>query len=66
MPERPYRFLESGKEGVVFISESVPNESGLTLHKFELKERKAAPYLQGVSMSAVSMDGAKMLVRQGS
>ncbi len=65
MPERPYRYLLSGPEGIMFISESVPNESGLTLHKFELKERKATPYLQGIRMAVVSMDGAKMLVRQG-
>jgi tricorn protease len=65
MPERNYRQLISGPEGHLFITESVPNSSGMTLHKFSLEDRKAEEFATGVGSVSVSADGKKLLARMG-
>ncbi|MGW8314442.1 MAG: S41 family peptidase [Bacteroidales bacterium] len=65
MPERNYRQLISGPEGHLFIAESVPNSSGMTLHKFSLEDRKAEEFATGVGSVSVSADGKKLLARVG-
>ena len=65
MPKRNYRMLVAGPEGTLFVGESIPNTSGLTLQKFTLKERKAESFVDGVSQVTVSADGNKMLARFG-
>lgn len=66
MPERRYRMAVTGSEGTVFIAESVPNQSGYTLHKFSLKEREAKEFASGVKNVSVSADGKKILAKSGS
>lgn len=65
LPKRNYRMLVAGPEGTVFIGESVPNTTGLTLQKYTLKERKAEPFVDGAMAVTVSADGKKMLARFG-
>jgi tricorn protease len=59
IPVRNYRSIYAGTEGVIFITESIPNEQGLNVHKFSLSERKSTPYLKGASGIALSQNGEK-------
>ena len=65
MPVRSYGMALAGPEGSVFVGERVPNEPGMTLHKFSLSDREASVFTQGVSQLSVSNDGNKMLYRSG-
>ncbi len=66
MPARNYHLVVCGPEGTLFVGENVPNSQGLTIQKFTLKERKATPYVEGVSQVSVSSDGKKLLAKAGS
>ena len=66
MPERNYMALVKGPEKTVFVAESVPNQSGVTIHKYEAKENKAEEFLTGVRNIVTSTDGKNMLYRKGS
>ena len=66
MPERKYRSLVAGTKGTVFVAEAVPNQSGYTVQKFSLKDRKAKEFVSGVRSLSVSADGKKLLARAGS
>jgi tricorn protease len=66
IPERYYPVLLSGPEGHVFIGEAVPNETGMVLKKFSLKEREAKEFATGVRTVVGSPDGKKLLARVGS
>ena len=70
---RDYSALKAGTAGTIFFLESVP-ASGTTaptgpagggdvLHRYTLRERKAAVFTQGVAQYAVSQDGRKLLYR---
>ena len=61
VPERDYSGLASAAEGRLFYLESVPNQPGFLLHRFDLKERKADDFLPGVTGYWVSRDGKKLL-----
>lgn len=66
VPARDYRALEAGPTGTVFFIESVPaNGVGgnptSVLHRYQLKERKAAPYAPGATAYVVSADRKKVL-----
>jgi tricorn protease len=65
LPLRDYQGLTAGPEGIVFVSESVPNQPGVTLHRYEIGEAEASEFLTGVTTGTVSHDGKKMLVRTG-
>lgn len=65
MPARAYTTVQAGPRGSVFIGESVPNEQGIVLHKFVLREREASVFIRGVNQVSVSGDGAKILLRTG-
>ncbi|MDC6350895.1 PDZ domain-containing protein [Zeaxanthinibacter sp. PT1] len=58
-----YRGLLPGPKGIVFITERIPGERGLKIHKYELAERKLSDYTGGVSDLSVSADGSKMLLK---
>jgi tricorn protease len=68
---RDYADLKAGPSGTVFFTEAVPatgpagGNGGATLHRYVLKDRKAAPYAQGVQQYVISMDGKKVLWRSG-
>jgi tricorn protease len=61
VPERDYSALSAGAEGRVFYLESVPNQPGFLLHRYDPKERKAEDFLSGVTGYAASHDGKKLL-----
>lgn len=69
MPARDYVFLQTGKEGTLFVGERIPvvgpGPDTVTVHKFELKTRKAEKLIDGVRAFDVSFNGDKMLFRQG-
>ncbi|MDZ4257746.1 MAG: PDZ domain-containing protein [Gemmatimonadales bacterium] len=75
LPAMPanYLSLAAGKAGVIYLAESprVPivlqqgDGPGITIHKFDLKERKTTEVVSGVSAADVSHDGGKLLYRKG-
>jgi len=65
MPVARYRFTMAGPEGTVFVSERPEQGEGVTLHKFDMKEREAKEFAQGVSSISISADGSKLLYRKG-
>ena len=72
IPARDYERLETGKTGVLFLTENVENPAATpaqrfttTLHKFDLKTRKTEKVLEGIRSFEISRNGEKMLYRQG-
>ncbi len=65
MPSRPYVRVKAGPEGVVFVTERVPNERTLTLHKYSFEEREAEEFATGVGGWVVSADGSHLLYASG-
>ena len=68
---RSYSRLQAGTVGTVFMSEAVPatgtGAAGATqtLHRYQLRDRKATVFLTGVADFDVSHDGRKLLYRSG-
>ncbi len=73
LPIKPANYvgLDAGKDGVLFLTEipDVPRfERGpqsASISKFDLKTRKAEPFLGNINGFAVSANGEKVLYRQG-
>ena len=68
IPAREYEGLDSGKTGILFLSEVVIAPGAppsATIQKFDLKTRKTEKFLDGVRMFAVSFNGEKALYHQG-
>jgi tricorn protease len=65
LPERNYGELRAGTEGELFISEYIQNQDGFTLHKYNLKERKADKFLSPVNYFTTTTDGKKLLYKSG-
>jgi tricorn protease len=65
VPERSYGDVQAGPEGTLFFAERVDNETGVRLHKYDLKEQKDEIFLRGVSGFSISADGKKLLYRAG-
>ncbi|MCB0688612.1 MAG: PD40 domain-containing protein, partial [Saprospiraceae bacterium] len=63
IPARDYAFVVSGPSGAVFIGERIPNERGMTIHKFTLKERESKEFADKVSRMEVSSDHEKILIQ---
>lgn len=65
IPARNYTGLLAGPAGSVFIQESVPNENGQQLHKYELEKQEKSEFMSGVQAAVTSADRKSMLVRSG-
>ena len=68
VPERDYRGLTAGPEGMVFYLEAGGGGgpgNGATLRRFDLKEREATEFLRNVSGFVVSADRKKLLYSSG-
>lgn len=65
IPARNYIGLSVGKANILFLGESVANQPGATIHKFDVEKKKLDKMLDGVSAFTVSANGEKMLVGQG-
>ncbi len=72
LAQRTYADLVAGPAGTVFWVEAVPATGttdtpgaamGGVLHRYVIKDRKAAPFASGVVSYAVSADGHKLLYR---
>ena len=66
LPLRNYTGLLPAPEGHVLVTESVPNQSGATVHRYSLEERESTEYVTGVAMATVSADRSTILHRSGS
>lgn len=65
LPLRDYTSLIAGPEGTVFFTEAVPNESGLILHRYSLKDRKSIEFVRSVTGAVTSFDRKSILYRSG-
>jgi tricorn protease len=70
MPPRQYTALQAGKAGTLLAVETPPvapgtPPPGMTVHRFELGERRADAPLSGVRSFQLSHNGEKMLYSQG-
>ena len=66
IPERAYSALTAGPAGKVFYLETEPGagfNDGSTLHRYDLEEREATKFLEGVQTFTLSQDGKKLLYR---
>lgn len=66
IPAKNYTGLLSAPENQVFYFEDVPEEQGLTLHRYDLKEQKSETFMKSVQTSSVSHDRKSILYRGGS
>ncbi|MEQ8239821.1 MAG: PDZ domain-containing protein [Cyclobacteriaceae bacterium] len=66
MPNRSYSGLVTGPENTVFVAESIPNESGVKIHKYDLEKMKAKPFADGINQALASSNGKAILHRKGS
>jgi tricorn protease len=65
LPARDYQGLVEGPDGQVFVAEAVPNEQGVTLRRYSLKDREATEFAKEVRSVSVSQDRKKVLLRVG-
>ena len=63
IPLRDYEELIAGPENYVFYTENVPNQQGVTLHRYNFKDRKSEVYLTPVNDVSVSFDRKQLLYR---
>jgi tricorn protease len=61
IPLRNYTQLRSGEGGVFFYAERIPNQQGLSLHRYELKKRETKSFMTGIFGFEISADGKKLL-----
>jgi tricorn protease len=67
---RQYGRLKAGVAGTVFFTETVPASGtagggGATLHRYQLRDRRAAAFASGIADYDVSADGRKLIYRTG-
>ena len=67
VPAADYARLTAGTAGTVFYTEATSSNpgAGLRLQKYQLKERSAAPFLEGVRSYTLSGDKKKLLYQAG-
>jgi tricorn protease len=65
LPPREYTWLAAGADGILFLAETVPNQEGSALHRYDMDEREDKLFLEGVDRFALSRDGARLLYRAG-
>ncbi len=68
---RPYTKLQAGAAGTVFLSEAIPATGtgpamgGQTLHRYQLRDRRASVFVSSMVDFDLSADGHKLLYRAG-
>ena len=60
VPARTYTGLACGEAGVLFYSERIAHQDGVTLHRYELEDREAEKVLDGVTSWELSADRKKL------
>ncbi len=66
IPSRNYMGLVAGPGGYVFYTENVPNQPGLTLHRYDFDAREAESFMSPVHYAVTSHDRKSLLYRSGS
>lgn len=66
VPLRNYTALMAGPENYVFYMESIPNQPGSTVHRYNFKDLKTEVYLTSVLYAVTSNDRKSVLYRSGS
>jgi tricorn protease len=61
IPARDYFSLAAGAEGTIFYAESIENQTGFTLHSFDLKKRESTQMISGITAYVISADSKKLL-----
>ncbi len=61
IPLRNYTSLMAAPKDYIFYTESVPNQSGVTLHRYNFKDRKSEVFLTPVNYATVSHDRKQLL-----
>lgn len=61
VPVRSYTQVEAAKEGVILYTEQIPQQDGLTLHRFTLEKREPEKITDGVQGFEISADKTKYL-----
>jgi tricorn protease len=64
LPSANYTGLITAPEGYVFIAQSIPLQSGLKIHKYDVKKQKPEDYAEGVSQMLVTANRKHALVEQ--
>lgn len=62
---KEYDEIIAGPEGSLFFTENVPDQSGVTLHKYTLKDQKREEFLKGIQEAITSHDRKNLLYRSG-
>jgi tricorn protease len=65
VPVRQYKSIVAAADSAVFYAESLANEPGVTLHRYDFKKREAAPWQKGVLAYSLSTNGKKLLFQTG-
>jgi tricorn protease len=67
VPAGDYNSLTAGAPGMIYYTEpSVPgSQASLRLQRYQLKDRAAAPYLEGIRFYTLSSDKKKLLYQAG-
>jgi tricorn protease len=65
LPVRSYVGLATGAAGALFVAEAMENQPGVALSRYDLKKRKAEPFLSGVALFSLSRNGKKLLYQVG-
>ena len=65
VPAGDYASLLPGGPGTIYYTETPrgPGNAPLTLHRYQLRERRTAPFVEGIRSYALSGDGKKLLYR---
>jgi len=61
---RQYSALAKGPKNSVFVAENVPNQPGMTLHKYDVEKMKAEVFTTGVSQIVTSSNRKSILLRK--
>lgn len=61
IPAKNYLALYAAPEGSVFFAEAIPNQPGMTLHKYDFEEQKADIFLSGINQAVISHDRSSIL-----
>ena len=61
VPPGDYSRLEAGPAGTLFYAEPASGAPGLRLHRYQLKERAASPFLEGIREYGLSGDRKRLL-----
>lgn len=65
VPLRNYVGLVEAPKDHIFYMESIPNQQGMTLHRYSLKDRKAIEFMTAVNDASTSHDRKNLLYLSG-